>query len=148
VNIRWVLTRHDEQRTRPLQRRSILRLLENNQNISPNVTELKKITERKLSVDEVAEAIGVYRRTVTRLLDSGKLGYYQVGDRRIVGASHLQLYLSQTCSLLHGRSFPHALPVRFRTTPGSVYWKKYRDANVTFGTCPNRFVHARPRARC
>jgi excisionase family DNA binding protein len=62
--------------------------------MSSNLTEIAKITEPKFSVDKVAEVIGVHRRTVTRLLDSGKLGYYQVGDRRIVGASHLQLYLS------------------------------------------------------
>jgi excisionase family DNA binding protein len=62
--------------------------------MSSNLAEIEKITEPKFSVDKVAEAIGVHRRTVARLLDSGKLGYYQVGDRRIVGASHLQLYLS------------------------------------------------------
>jgi excisionase family DNA binding protein len=61
--------------------------------MSSNLTEIEKITEPKF-YDKVAEVMGVHRRTVTRLRDSGKLGYYQVGDRRIVGASHLQLYRS------------------------------------------------------
>ena len=52
-----------------------------------------KATEPKFSVDKVAEAIGVHRSTVSRLMDSGKLGYYQVGDRRIVGERHLEQYL-------------------------------------------------------
>ena len=53
-----------------------------------------KATEPKLSIDKVAEVIGVHRATVSRLMDSGKLGYYQVGDRRIVGEGHLEQYLS------------------------------------------------------
>ena len=32
--------------------------------------------------------------TVSRLMDSGKLGYYQIGRRRVVGATHLEQYLS------------------------------------------------------
>ncbi|HEV7681320.1 MAG TPA: helix-turn-helix domain-containing protein [Pyrinomonadaceae bacterium] len=53
-----------------------------------------KATEPKFSVDKVAAVIGVHRSTVTRLMDHGKLGYYQVGDRRIVGERHLEQYLS------------------------------------------------------
>lgn len=53
-----------------------------------------KATEPKFSINKVAEVIGVHRATVSRLMDSGKLGYYQVGDRRIVGAGHLEQYLS------------------------------------------------------
>ena len=53
-----------------------------------------KATEQKFSIDKVAEVIGVHRTTVSRLMDTGKLGYYQVGDRRIVGERHLEQYLS------------------------------------------------------
>ncbi len=53
-----------------------------------------KATEPKFSIEKVAEVIGVHRATVSRLMDSGKLGYYQVGDRRIVGEGHLEKYLS------------------------------------------------------
>lgn len=53
-----------------------------------------KSTEPKFSINKVAEVIGVHRATVSRLMDNGKLGYYQVGDRRIVGEGHLEQYLS------------------------------------------------------
>ncbi len=53
-----------------------------------------KGTEPKFCIDKVAEVIGVHRATVSRLMESGKLGYYQVGDRRIVGERHLEEYLS------------------------------------------------------
>jgi excisionase family DNA binding protein len=53
-----------------------------------------KATELKFSIARVAEVIGVHPATVSRLMDSGKLGYYQVGDRRIVGERHLEQYLS------------------------------------------------------
>ena len=45
-------------------------------------------------MSEVAELIGVHRKTILRLLDAGKLGCYQIGDRRIVAESHLQEFLS------------------------------------------------------
>lgn len=44
---------------------------------------------------QVTKLIGVHRTTILRLLDVGKLGYYQIGDRRIVAESHLQEFLSQ-----------------------------------------------------
>jgi len=43
---------------------------------------------------QVAKLIGVHRTTIMRLLDAGKLGCYQIGDRRIVAESHLQEFLS------------------------------------------------------
>lgn len=52
-----------------------------------------KITETKFSMAEVAKLIGVHRTTIMRLLDAGKLGCYQIGDRRIVAESHLQEFL-------------------------------------------------------
>ena len=52
-----------------------------------------KTTEQKFSIARVAQAIGVHPATVSRLMDSGKLGYYQIGTRRIVGQTHLEQYL-------------------------------------------------------
>lgn len=52
-----------------------------------------KATEQKFSITKVAEVIGVHPATVSRLMDSGKLGYYQIGTRRIVGQTHLEQYL-------------------------------------------------------
>jgi excisionase family DNA binding protein len=43
---------------------------------------------------QVAKLIGVHRTTIMRLLDAGKLGCYQSGDRRIIAESHLQEFLS------------------------------------------------------
>jgi excisionase family DNA binding protein len=54
----------------------------------------QKITETKFSMGQVAKLIGVHRTTILRLLDADKLGYYQIGDRRIVAESHLQEFLS------------------------------------------------------
>jgi hypothetical protein len=36
-----------------------------------------KATEQKFSMEKVAELIRVHVSTVSRLMDSGKLGYYQ-----------------------------------------------------------------------
>jgi excisionase family DNA binding protein len=55
---------------------------------------VSKATEQKFSMGKVAELIRVHVSTVSRLMDSGKLGYYQIGRRRIVGATHLEQYLS------------------------------------------------------
>jgi len=52
-----------------------------------------KATEQKFSIARVAEAIGVHPATVSRLMDKGKLGYYQIGSRRVVGERHLEQYL-------------------------------------------------------
>jgi excisionase family DNA binding protein len=52
------------------------------------------VTETKFSMSQVAKLIGVHRTTIMRLLDAGKLGCYQIGDRRIVAESHLQEFLS------------------------------------------------------
>jgi excisionase family DNA binding protein len=57
-------------------------------------TSKPKVSETKFSMGEVAKLIGVHRTTIMRLLDAGKLGCYQIGDRRIVAESHLQEFLS------------------------------------------------------
>lgn len=54
-----------------------------------------KATEQKFSMGKVAELIRVHVSTVSRLMDRGKLGYYQIGRRRVVGATHLEQYLTQ-----------------------------------------------------
>lgn len=51
-------------------------------------------TDANLTIDRVAELMGVHRSTIERLLESRKLGYYQVGRRRLVGQKHLQDYLA------------------------------------------------------
>lgn len=61
--------------------------------MSEQTTKLK-ITETKFSMSQVADLLGVHRTTIMRLLDAGKLGCYQIGDRRIVAESHLQEFLS------------------------------------------------------
>jgi excisionase family DNA binding protein len=53
-----------------------------------------KVAEPKFTITKAAAVIGISRTQVSKLLDSGKLGYYQVGGRRIVGEGHLQEYLS------------------------------------------------------
>lgn len=60
----------------------------------PNSVTISKATEQKFSMAKIAELIRVHVSTVSRLMDSGKLGYYQIGRRRVVGASHLEQYLS------------------------------------------------------
>ena len=59
-----------------------------------NPVATSKVTEQKFSMGKVAELIRVHVSTVSRLMDSGKLGYYQIGRRRVVGAGHLEQYLS------------------------------------------------------
>ena len=54
---------------------------------------ISKAMEQKFSMGKVAELIRVHVSTVSRLMDSGKLGYYQIGRRRVVGAGHLEQYL-------------------------------------------------------
>jgi excisionase family DNA binding protein len=63
---------------------------------TPDPIEGPKTTEAKFSMKSVAELIGVHVSTVSPLMDSCKLGYYQIGRRRIVGKSHLEKYLSTT----------------------------------------------------
>jgi excisionase family DNA binding protein len=59
-----------------------------------NPVATSKVAEQKFSMGRVAELIRVHVSTVSRLMNSGKLGYYQIGRRRVVGAGHLEQYLS------------------------------------------------------
>ena len=53
-----------------------------------------KVAEPKFSIAKAANVIGISKSQVRNLINSGKLGYYQVGSRRIIGEGHLQEYLS------------------------------------------------------
>ena len=53
----------------------------------------KRSTEEKFSMKQAATLIGVHVATVSRLLDNGKLGYYQIASRRVVGQTHLEEFL-------------------------------------------------------
>jgi len=55
---------------------------------------MTKATEAKFSINEVAQGFRVHATTIYRLMDKGKLGFYQIGSRRIVGEGHLHEYLS------------------------------------------------------
>jgi excisionase family DNA binding protein len=51
--------------------------------------------ERKYSMKAVAALLGVHVATISRLLSGSKLGYYQIGGRRVVGQTHLNDYLAR-----------------------------------------------------
>jgi len=53
-----------------------------------------RTAEQNFSIDQVAAKLCVNRSTVERLLYQGKLGYYQVGRRRIIGETHFRKYLT------------------------------------------------------
>jgi excisionase family DNA binding protein len=53
-----------------------------------------KVAEPKFSITKAATIIGISKSQVRNLINTGKLGYYQVGSRRIIGEGHLQEYLS------------------------------------------------------
>lgn len=53
-----------------------------------------KVAEPKFSITKAATIIGISKSQVRNLMNTGKLGYYQVGTRRIIGEGHLQEYLS------------------------------------------------------
>ena len=55
---------------------------------------MTKATEAKFSIKEVAHRFRVHATTVYRLMEKGKLGFYQIGSRRIVGESHIEQYLA------------------------------------------------------
>ncbi len=53
-----------------------------------------KAQETKFSIKQVALNLGIHVATVSRLMDSGKLGFYQVGSRRVIGQEHFEKFLS------------------------------------------------------
>ena len=55
---------------------------------------MSKAAEAKFSIKEVAQRLRVHATTVYHLMEKGKLGFYQIGRRRIVGESHIEQYLS------------------------------------------------------
>jgi excisionase family DNA binding protein len=56
--------------------------------------EPSKAIEQHFSIDQVAARLCVGRSTVERLLYAGKLGYCQVGRRRIISETHFRKYLA------------------------------------------------------
>lgn len=57
-------------------------------------TENRRATEVKHSMKATAQMIGVHVSTVSRMMSGGKIGYYQIGGRRVIGQSHLETYLA------------------------------------------------------
>jgi excisionase family DNA binding protein len=53
-----------------------------------------KSIEQHFSINQVAAKLSVHRSTVERLLYAGKLGYCQIGRRRIISEAHLRKYLA------------------------------------------------------
>jgi excisionase family DNA binding protein len=53
------------------------------------------VMERKFSVKETAELLGIDVSTVSRLLSGGKLGHFRVGARRVIAESHLEEFLKK-----------------------------------------------------
>ena len=53
-----------------------------------------KTIEQYFSIDQVAAKLSVHRSTVERLLYGGKLGYCQIGRRRIISETDLRDYLA------------------------------------------------------
>jgi excisionase family DNA binding protein len=50
-----------------------------------------------LTVEEVANVCRVHRRTVTRLIDCGRLRSVRMGRRRLIDAADLEQFLASTC---------------------------------------------------
>jgi len=55
---------------------------------------MSKAAEAKFSIRKLRSGSEFMRRQVYRLMEKGKLGFYQIGRRRIVGESHIEQYLS------------------------------------------------------
>jgi excisionase family DNA binding protein len=53
-----------------------------------------KTIEQHFSIDQVAAKLSVHRSTVERLLYGRKLGYCQIGRRRIISETDLRNYLA------------------------------------------------------
>jgi excisionase family DNA binding protein len=51
------------------------------------------VTERKFSVKQTADILGIDVSTVSRLLSRGKLAHFPIGGRRVIAESHLEEYL-------------------------------------------------------
>jgi excisionase family DNA binding protein len=62
--------------------------------LRPQLQAMTRATEAKFSIKEVAQRFRVHATTVYRLMEKGKLGFYQIGSRRIVGEGHIEQYLS------------------------------------------------------
>ncbi len=54
-----------------------------------------RIDEKKYTIEEAAEKIGISPSGLRLLLNKKKLGFYQSGKRRIIGEGHLDDYLTK-----------------------------------------------------
>jgi excisionase family DNA binding protein len=54
-----------------------------------------QIEEKKYTIEEAAQCIGISPSGLRKLMNSNKLGYYQSGRRRIIGEAHLEEYLTK-----------------------------------------------------
>lgn len=55
-----------------------------------------KRTQQQFSVEEVAKNFAsVHPNVISRMLDSGELGYYKRPDRRLIGEYHLTRFLKR-----------------------------------------------------
>jgi excisionase family DNA binding protein len=57
-------------------------------------SEPSKAIEQHFSIDQVAAKLSVHRSTVERLLYGRKLGYCQIGRRRIISETDFRNYLA------------------------------------------------------
>jgi excisionase family DNA binding protein len=73
---------------------SALRMLREARPLLLKSQAMTRANEAKFSIKEVAQRFRVHATTVYRLMEKGKLGFYQIGSRRIVGESHIEQYLS------------------------------------------------------
>jgi excisionase family DNA binding protein len=53
-----------------------------------------KAIEQHFPIDQIAAKLSVHRSTVERLLYGRKLGYCQIGRRRIISETHFRKYLA------------------------------------------------------
>jgi excisionase family DNA binding protein len=67
--------------------------------LSPDSEITPRLTERlAYSVDEAAQITGLSRDLLYEQMRTGRLGYVQVGRRRIITRQHLDAFLAQAAS--------------------------------------------------
>lgn len=55
--------------------------------------EFVSVEERKFTLKQTAELLGVDQSTVSRLLSGNKLGHFKINSKKLVSESHLTDYL-------------------------------------------------------
>ena len=54
------------------------------------------VSERKFTVQEVADELRVDRSTISRYLSEGKLAHFRIGSRKLIAESHLAEFLKRS----------------------------------------------------